>query len=55
MLEKIEKPEIETVKLEPNGTYGMFVLAPLERGYGTTLGNCVVCYSPRFLALPSSL
>ena len=39
MLEKIEKPEIETVKLEPNGTYGMFVLAPLERGYGTTLGN----------------
>ena len=39
MLEKIEKPEIETVKLEPNGTYGMCVLAPLERGYGTTLGN----------------
>ena len=39
MLEKIEKPEIETVKLESNGTYGMFVLAPLERGYGTTLGN----------------
>ena len=37
MLEKIEKPEIETVKLEPNGTYGMFVLAPLERGYGTAL------------------
>ena len=31
MLEKIEKPEIETVNLEPNGTYGMFVLAPLER------------------------
>ncbi|MGN0665878.1 MAG: DNA-directed RNA polymerase subunit alpha [Huintestinicola sp.] len=39
MLEKIEKPEIDTVKLETNGTYGMFVLAPLERGYGTTLGN----------------
>lgn len=39
MLEKIEKPEIDTVKLEVNGTYGMFVLAPLERGYGTTLGN----------------
>lgn len=39
MLEKIEKPEIETVKLEVNGTYGMFVLRPLERGYGTTLGN----------------
>ena len=39
MLEKIEKPEIETAKLESNGTYGMFILAPLERGYGTTLGN----------------
>ncbi len=39
MLEKIEKPEIDTVKLAENGTYGMFVLAPLERGYGTTLGN----------------
>ena len=39
MLEKIEKPEIETEKLEANGTYGMFVLRPLERGYGTTLGN----------------
>ncbi|MGN1101401.1 MAG: DNA-directed RNA polymerase subunit alpha [Huintestinicola sp.] len=39
MLEKIEKPEIDTVKLDVNGTYGMFVLAPLERGYGTTLGN----------------
>ncbi len=39
MLEKIEKPEIETVKLKPDGTYGMFTLEPLERGYGTTLGN----------------
>ena len=39
MLEKIEKPEIETVEFKSNGTYGMFVLAPLERGYGTTLGN----------------
>ena len=39
MLEKIEKPEIETVELKSNGTYGKFVLGPLERGYGTTLGN----------------
>lgn len=39
MLEKIEKPEIETVELKSNGTYGRFVLEPLERGYGTTLGN----------------
>ena len=39
MLEKIEKPEIEVVELKSNGTYGKFVLEPLERGYGTTLGN----------------
>lgn len=39
MLEKIEKPEIEVLELKSNGTYGKFVLEPLERGYGTTLGN----------------
>ena len=39
MLEKIEKPDIETVELKSNGTYGKFVLEPLERGYGITLGN----------------
>ena len=39
MLEKIEKPEIDIVKLKPDGTYGVFTLEPLERGYGITLGN----------------
>ena len=39
MLEKIEKPDIEIVELKTNGTYGKFVLEPLERGYGTTIGN----------------
>ena len=39
MLDKIEKPEIEIVKLRPDGKYGMFVLEPLEAGYGNTLGN----------------
>lgn len=39
MLEKIEKPEIETVELKSDGKYGKFVLSPLERGYGITLGN----------------
>ncbi|MBQ5331377.1 MAG: DNA-directed RNA polymerase subunit alpha [Oscillospiraceae bacterium] len=39
MLEKIEKPEIETEELSADETYGRFVLSPLERGYGTTLGN----------------
>jgi len=36
MLE-IEKPRIETVDLD--GNYGKFVVEPLERGYGITLGN----------------
>ena len=35
----IEKPKIETVAHEADGTYGKFVLEPLERGYGITLGN----------------
>lgn len=39
MLEKIEKPEIDTAELKPDGTYGKFVLEPLECGYGNTLGN----------------
>lgn len=39
MLERIEKPELDTIELWPDGKYGKFVLAPLERGYGTTLGN----------------
>ena len=39
MLEKIEKPEIETAELKSNGTYGKFIVEPLERGYGITLGN----------------
>ncbi|MBQ9989271.1 MAG: DNA-directed RNA polymerase subunit alpha [Clostridia bacterium] len=34
---EIEKPTIECVALE-NG-YGRFVIEPLERGFGTTLGN----------------
>ena len=39
MIEKIEKPRIETSDLMADGTYGKFVVEPLERGYGTTLGN----------------
>jgi len=39
MLENIEKPELDTVELRSDGKYGKFVLAPLERGYGITLGN----------------
>ncbi len=36
---EIEKPRIETSEMTPDGTYGKFILGPLERGYGTTLGN----------------
>jgi len=36
---EIEKPRIETVEINENGSYGKFVVEPLERGYGTTLGN----------------
>ncbi len=39
MLEKNEKLNIETFKLRSDGTYGMFVLEPLQSGYGNTLGN----------------
>lgn len=36
---EIEKPKIEVVETSENGTYGKIVVEPLERGYGTTLGN----------------
>lgn len=36
---EIEKPKIETVETNEENTYGKFVVEPLERGYGTTLGN----------------
>ncbi|MFV0401352.1 MAG: DNA-directed RNA polymerase subunit alpha [Oscillospiraceae bacterium] len=36
---KIIEPKIETVELKPDGTYGRFVGEPLDRGFGTTLGN----------------
>ena len=36
---EIEKPRIETQDLSPDGTYGKFVVEPLERGFGITLGN----------------
>ncbi len=36
---EIEKPRIEATDLAADGTYGKFTVEPLERGYGTTLGN----------------
>ncbi len=36
---EIEKPNIEIQELTKDGSYGKFVVEPLERGFGTTLGN----------------
>ncbi len=36
---EIERPRIECVELSDDNRYGKFVVEPLERGYGTTLGN----------------
>lgn len=36
---EIEKPRIETADMKSDGTYGKFIVEPLERGFGTTLGN----------------
>lgn len=38
MLE-FEKPQIEIRELSADGKYGCFIVEPLERGYGITLGN----------------
>ena len=36
---EIEKPRIECVENPGDSSYGKYVVEPLERGYGTTLGN----------------
>jgi DNA-directed RNA polymerase subunit alpha len=36
---EIEKPTIECVFSDEDPNYGKFIVEPLERGYGTTLGN----------------
>ncbi|MEA4973546.1 DNA-directed RNA polymerase subunit alpha [bioreactor metagenome] len=36
---EFEKPRIEIAEMAQDGAYGRFVVEPLERGYGTTLGN----------------
>ena len=36
---EIEKPRIECVDSPEDGSYGKYIVEPLERGYGTTLGN----------------
>ncbi|MBQ3403818.1 MAG: DNA-directed RNA polymerase subunit alpha [Oscillospiraceae bacterium] len=36
---EIEKPSIECIETQGDESYGKYVVEPLERGYGTTLGN----------------
>ena len=36
---EFEKPKIDIAEISEDNRYGRFVIEPLERGYGTTLGN----------------
>ena len=38
---EIEKPQIEYIENVEDTSYGKYVIEPLERGYGTTLGNAL--------------
>ena len=38
---EIEKPRIEVEELSSDGQFGRFVVEPLERGFGITLGNAL--------------
>ena len=38
---EIEKPQIECIETPGDASYGKYVIEPLERGYGTTLGNAL--------------
>jgi DNA-directed RNA polymerase subunit alpha len=38
---EIEKPRIECIEEPGKSSYGKYVVEPLERGYGTTLGNAL--------------
>lgn len=41
MLSGLERPRIQCVEQNDDKTYGRFVVEPLERGYGITLGNAL--------------
>ena len=36
---EFEKPRVDRINSDTDSTYGVFVVEPLERGYGITLGN----------------
>ena len=41
MIDQIEKPKIERVEIGESNKYGKFIVNPLERGFGQTLGNAL--------------
>ena len=47
---EIEKPRIDCEQLAEDGSYGKFVVEPLERGYGITLGQCA---APHYALVPA--
>ena len=38
---EIEKPKVDIVELSEDYRYGKFVVEPLERGFGITIGNAL--------------
>ena len=36
---EMEKPKVECAETSEDKRYAKFIISPLERGYGTTLGN----------------
>ena len=52
---EIKKPRIECIETPNDSSYGKYIVEPLERGYGTTLGNSLFAgYSFRlFPELPA--
>ncbi len=41
VLEGMVHPQVEIRKIDPNHRYAQVVMEPLERGYGTTIGNAI--------------
>ena len=39
-MQKFEKANFNIANYDETDNYGKFVIEPLERGFGTTLGNC---------------
>ena len=53
-MQKFERADFEVQEYVESENYGKFVLSPLERGFGTTIGNALEYYCPPFLEELSS-